>query len=41
MEYVEGEPLAQRLKRGKLSIADALRICNQIAEACTSATSSA
>jgi len=33
MEYVEGEPLAQRLKRGKLSIADALRICNQIAEA--------
>src|SRR6187455_2335122 len=33
MEYVEGEPLAQRLKRGKLSIADTLRICGQIAEA--------
>src|SRR6185295_11422685 len=33
MEYVEGEPLAQRLKRGKLNIADTLRICGQIAEA--------
>jgi serine/threonine protein kinase len=33
MEYVAGEPLAVRLKRGKLSIPDSLRICGQIAEA--------
>lgn len=33
MEYVEGEPLSERLKRGKLSIPEAARICGQIAEA--------
>ena len=33
MEYVEGEPLSDRLKRGTLSVPDALRICGQIAEA--------
>lgn len=33
MEYVEGEPLSQRLKHGKLSVPDAVRICGQIAEA--------
>ncbi len=33
MEYVEGESLSERLKRGKLSIPDTVRICGQIAEA--------
>lgn len=33
MEYVEGETLAERLKRGKLEVADAVRICAQIADA--------
>lgn len=33
MEYVAGETLSGRLKRGKLSIPDAVRICGQIAEA--------
>lgn len=33
MEYVDGEPLSERLKRGKLSVADTLRICGQIADA--------
>ncbi|MFN0021297.1 MAG: serine/threonine-protein kinase [Pirellulaceae bacterium] len=33
MEYVDGESLSERLKRGKLSVQDAVRICGQIAEA--------
>lgn len=33
MEYVEGETLAERLRRGKLEVADAVRICAQIADA--------
>lgn len=33
MEYVNGEPLSERLKRGKLSVPDTLRICGQIADA--------
>ena len=33
MEYVEGEPLSERLKRGKLSVAETVHICGQIAEA--------
>jgi hypothetical protein len=33
MEYVEGESLAQRLKRGRLDVTEAVRICDQIADA--------
>jgi serine/threonine protein kinase len=33
MEYVEGETLAQRLKRGRLSVAETVRLCSQVAEA--------
>ncbi|MGI8978986.1 MAG: serine/threonine-protein kinase [Pirellulaceae bacterium] len=33
MEYIEGEPLSQRLQHGKLSVPDTVRICGQIAQA--------
>ena len=33
MEYVAGESLAQRLRRGKLTPAEATRICGQVAQA--------
>lgn len=33
MEYVAGETLAQRLRRGKLSVAETVRLCEQVAEA--------
>lgn len=33
MEYVDGESLAERLRRGKPSLAETLRICGQIAAA--------
>jgi serine/threonine protein kinase len=33
MEYVDGESLSQRLKRGKLSVAQSVQICGQIADA--------
>src|SRR5687767_8991896 len=33
MEYLEGETLADRLQRGPLAVADALRIARQVAEA--------
>lgn len=33
MEYVAGEPLSQRLRRGKLQMHDAIRICGQVADA--------
>jgi serine/threonine protein kinase len=33
MEYVEGESLAERLKRGKLSVPEAVRVLGQIADA--------
>ena len=33
LEFVDGETLAERLKRGKVPITDALDICRQIAEA--------
>jgi len=33
MEYVAGEPLSQRLRRGKLPLAEVTRICGQVAEA--------
>jgi len=33
MEFVEGEPLSQRLARGTPSIEDTVRICGQVAEA--------
>jgi hypothetical protein len=33
MEYVEGESLAERLKRGRLSVDEAVRVCGQIADA--------
>jgi hypothetical protein len=33
LEFVEGETLAQRLKRGRLSVPETLGVCGQIAEA--------
>jgi serine/threonine protein kinase len=33
MEYVEGNTLAERLARGKLSIPETMRICSQVADA--------
>lgn len=37
MQYVEGETLAARIKRGPLPVRDALRICAQMAEALATA----
>lgn len=37
MQYVEGEPLSDRLRRGRLDSAEALRLCEQIAEALAAA----
>ncbi len=37
MEYVEGETLAERLKRGPMPVEEALHICKQVAEALESA----
>src|SRR5262249_38905629 len=33
LEYVEGETLADRLKRGRIPLSEALNICRQIADA--------